>query len=143
MKRRPHRYSRSAEIVSNDLASRLTLPKPQYTEKREPIDMSALPLAKSRPDRSAAFLDFVRGEICAAYAIDNAHCGGVTEAAHLETGGMSQKCSDYLTVPLCSEHHRGAGSVHQVGLVTFQITHGLNLWQVNAYLQARWNGRKT
>jgi hypothetical protein len=35
------------------------------------------------------------------------------EVHHLREGvGMAQRNSDFLTIPLCPEHHRGAGGVH-------------------------------
>lgn len=35
------------------------------------------------------------------------------EVHHLREGvGMAQRNSDFLTIPLCPEHHRGANGVH-------------------------------
>jgi len=35
------------------------------------------------------------------------------EVHHLREGvGMAQRNSDFLTIPLCPEHHRGASGVH-------------------------------
>jgi hypothetical protein len=39
-----------------------------------------------------------------------------TEAAHVGERGMSQKCNDRETIPLCQEHHReGKRSHHKLG----------------------------
>lgn len=38
---------------------------------------------------------------------------GRTYVHHIREGqGMAQRASDYLTVPLCYEHHQGINSVH-------------------------------
>lgn len=38
------------------------------------------------------------------------------EIHHIREGhGMAQRASDWLTVPLCPEHHRGASGVHGLG----------------------------
>jgi len=40
-------------------------------------------------------------------------CGMPAEVHHIRDGvGMSQRSSNYLTVPLCYEHHRGSLSIH-------------------------------
>ena len=51
------------------------------------------------------------------------------EVAHIGTGGMGTKVSDYLTLPLCAQHHRlGKDSYHSVGNIeTFQNIHNINL----------------
>jgi hypothetical protein len=33
-------------------------------------------------------------------------CGGVVEADHAGRRGMGQKCTDYETIPICTDHHR-------------------------------------
>lgn len=33
---------------------------------------------------------------------------------------MSQRASNYLTVPLCPEHHQGATGVHGLGTKAFE-----------------------
>lgn len=60
---------------------------------------------KEKTPRDEGFRDFVR-------TFDCVECGwpahlGEIEAHHIETGGASLKCSDYLEVPLCSIKARG------------------------------------
>jgi hypothetical protein len=51
------------------------------------------------PERNPEFLEFVRGQPCD-------FCGrSGSEAHHWGKHGMATKCSDYLAVPLCHEHH--------------------------------------
>lgn len=47
------------------------------------------------------FLDFVRQQRCMVPG-----CNKRAEPHHFGRRGMSQKCSDYETVPACREHHR-------------------------------------
>jgi hypothetical protein len=100
--------------------------------RRSEIDYTRLALAKGAPDRDKAFLDYVRGQVCATWGIN---CGGVTEAAHLFVAGKSIKASDYFTVPLCSHCH---ARQHSQGIATFQINEGVNLWEVSARLLVAW-----
>lgn len=40
-------------------------------------------------------------------------CHKDSEVHHIRTGqGLSEKASDFLTIPLCPDHHRGAFSIH-------------------------------
>lgn len=55
--------------------------------------------------RDEAYLDFVRLHDCVECGWP-AHLGKI-EAHHIETGGTSIKCSDYLTVSLCAADARG------------------------------------
>lgn len=62
-------------------------------------------LTKPKTPRDPKYLDFVR-------TFDCVDCGwpaqlGFIEAHHVYTGGMSIKCSDYDTVPLCGFNARG------------------------------------
>jgi hypothetical protein len=124
------RYGKPEAVVTE--GSELALPK--HKPQGEPIDYTALAIPKNPPDRSRSFLDIVRGEICAVNHVAHYECGGVTEAAHLEVEGVGIKASDFLTVPLCSSHH---AAQHNVGIDTFQLNYGVNLWRVNALLQSR------
>jgi hypothetical protein len=101
----------------------------------EGIDYTALAIPKDPPDRERNYLDLVRGELCALSAEYNRECGGVTEAAHLQVLGKGIKASDFLTVPLCSRHH---GIQHSLGIATFQLQYGINLWQIATHLLVRW-----
>ena len=47
--------------------------------------------------------------------------GSPAEIHHLREGqGMSQRASDFLTIPLCFEHHRGATGIHGMGVKAFE-----------------------
>ncbi|MDR2365851.1 MAG: Ref family protein [Zoogloeaceae bacterium] len=52
------------------------------------------------------------------------HLGlGMTPAEihHIREGqGMGQRASDFLTIPLCPEHHRGASGIHGMGVKSFE-----------------------
>lgn len=53
-------------------------------------------------------------------------CGAPAEVHHLREGqGMSQRASNWLTVPLCPEHHRGASGLHGLGERGFERRHRL------------------
>jgi hypothetical protein len=96
------------------------------------IDYTKLALPKNPPARDKAYLAYVREQICAVYGND---CGGVTEAAHIGTTGRGMKSSDLFTIPLCSRHHRES---HDVGIITFQANHLLDVWAVCAHTLAKW-----
>jgi hypothetical protein len=125
---RARSYGRKVEVV--DDTANLAFPK--VAPKGEEIDYSALAIPKAAPVRDRDYLAMIRSELCAAYSND---CGGVTEAAHLESPHKGIKTDDYLTVPLCSVHHATA---HQVGISTFQINEGVNLWRVAMKLLVKW-----
>ncbi len=57
------------------------------------------------------------------------HHGTPAEVHHPKEGvfaGCSQRASDWLTVPLCSEHHRGASGLHGLGTRGFYTRYKLN-----------------
>lgn len=55
------------------------------------------------------------------------HYGTPAEVHHIREGqGASQRASDFLTVPLCPEHHRGMEGVHGLGVKGFYVRHKLN-----------------
>jgi hypothetical protein len=139
--RKPHRYDKSAEpeTVWDALGAQLAHPKPRFVPQGEPVDKSSLEISLDSQKRDRGFLDLVRSELCAVYGEWASECAGVTEAAHLIVGGKGLKADDYLTVPLCSWHHVAQ---HNIGLVSFQIQYGINLWEVNSRLQARWQKRR-
>ncbi len=62
-----------------------------------------------------------------------------TECAHVGTRGLSQKASDYESLPLCAiEHHRvGPESHHKLGK-RFWGFHGLNRVELIHQLQELW-----
>lgn len=46
---------------------------------------------------------------------------------HLREGqGMGQRSSNYLTIPLCPEHHQGATGIHGMGTKAFERLYKLN-----------------
>jgi len=70
--------------------------------------------------RCAPFLQWLRGRECAAERFGEIECDGRLEAAHVDYAGdkgMSTKCSDRYTIPLCSAHHRRQ---HSIGWKSFE-----------------------
>lgn len=48
------------------------------------------------------------------------------ELHHVREGqGLSQRASDYLVIPLCPEHHRGASGLHGLGTRGFESRYKL------------------
>lgn len=48
------------------------------------------------------------------------------EVHHIRDGqGAAQRASDWLTVPLCPEHHRGASGLHGLGVKGFYTRYKL------------------
>ena len=48
------------------------------------------------------------------------------EVHHIREGqGAAMRASDFLTIPLCPEHHRGASGVHGMGVKKFERTYKL------------------
>lgn len=46
---------------------------------------------------------------------------------HIREGqGMSQRSSNFLTVPLCPEHHQGASGLHGLGVRGFNTRYKLD-----------------
>lgn len=74
--------------------------------------------------RNRSYLAHIRGFRCT--IADKHECEGRIEAAHVRNGtdgGMSQKPSDFYTVPLCWKAH---GEQHQVGETTFWSKYGID-----------------
>jgi hypothetical protein len=117
------------------------LSKPTKEDRpRRPMDTSELALPKENFDREARFRLFVSGHACLLSPWKNNECRGITEFAHITTGGRGIKGSDLHGVALCSGHHRtGPGSYHNLGSVeACDSTHGTDLWRENALLLAAW-----
>lgn len=52
--------------------------------------------------------------------------GTPAEVHHIREGqGASQRASDWLTIPLCPEHHRGNGGIHGLGRKGFETRYKL------------------
>lgn len=112
-------------------------PIPKDYRRKGRIDCRTVKYAKTVPDRDKEYLRFVRSQVCATWSTE---CGGVTEAAHLETFWRGKKASDYYTAPLCTYCHR---LQHQIGLGSFQVEREVNLWRVAAKLVVRYmNGER-
>lgn len=48
------------------------------------------------------------------------------EVHHIRDGqGAAQRASDWLTVPLCPEHHRGSSGLHGLGVKGFYTRYKL------------------
>lgn len=84
---------------------------------------------KKRTGRDPKYLDFIRSLMCVCcYQIDFDYPSGrqeffeeqmrdwkpAPEAAHVGERGLSQKCNDRETIPLCAEHHRTGKDSHHV-----------------------------
>lgn len=69
--------------------------------------------------RSERYLEFVRTLPCAV-------CGTPYVAPHHagDDRGMSLKCSDTRTIPLCARCHT---EMHQRGVITFQLVHNFDV----------------
>lgn len=60
------------------------------------------------------------------------------EVHHIREGqGAAQRASDYLTVPLCPEHHRGSGGVHGLGRRGFEARYKISELDLLAMTIAR------
>lgn len=117
------------------------LAKPTKADRRRAnIDTSELLLSKAHFDRDPRFKAFVRNRLCLLSPWKNNECGGITEFAHITTGGLQRKGSDLHGVNLCTNHHTaGPGAYHRLGSVeAFDSVHGTDLWQENAVLLAAW-----
>ena len=77
------------------------------------------PFFKTKTFRSKKYLAFVRGLPCS--ILD---CGNPAVAHHVYTGGVSMKCSDAETIPLCIGHH---DEVHLIGKETFYQAHNTTI----------------
>ena len=90
-------------------------------------------LAKPTTWRSEAYLDWIRAMPCLS-------CGAPepSEPHHVVTGGMSNKCSDAHTVPLCHRCHRLA-QAHQWDVLVMRYGFGAaEMWKGCAILIERW-----
>ncbi len=85
-----------------------------------------------QPAKDAAYLDFIRSLPCAVCVRLAEAPGGYkpqpsqTEAAHVGTRGLRQKCSDYEVLPLCVFHHRTGPEAHHVLGKNFWAHHGMD-----------------
>lgn len=55
-------------------------------------------------------------------------CQSPANAHHIRAGnGLSQKASDYETIPLCHFHHQGKEGIHTVGTRVWQMRFGTEI----------------
>ena len=70
------------------------------------------------------------GRVASVGCIVCRHLGYGTTPAQVhhirEEQGASQRAHDCLTIPLCPEHHRGAGGLHGLGVRGFAARHKLD-----------------
>lgn len=75
------------------------------------------------PARNWKYRAWIRTLPCAVCGSEHA------EAAHTGSdGGMSQKASDYTTIPLCADcHTQSPTSYHRIGRIAFEQMHDLDI----------------
>lgn len=92
--------------------------------------------ADRKPDRD--YLSFIRSHACC--VCEDGEQRHVTEAAHTGPHAMGSKSGDRTAIPLCEIHHReGIDSYHRVGPWRFEQIHGVNIAQVVAVLNERYD----
>jgi len=88
---------------------------------------------KTHPVRDKMFLEFIRSQPCLI-------CFAQSVPHHLEIFGASEKGDDWLTVPLCPQHHTlGPDSIHTLGELRFNDRHMINVWEHTAKLQVKYH----
>ena len=85
---------RTALLRRTPLRAKATIARGTPTRRKAP--------KRSNAERDEDYLNFIRGQPCMVEG-----CTEPSEAHHIENDGLSLKCSDYRTVPLCGHHHRG------------------------------------
>lgn len=91
-----------------------------------------MPQLKTPPARSRSYLDFVKTEPCC-------FCHRPADDPHHFAGqkGTALRASDYLTVPLCREHHDEWHNRRKLGTLNSAETMAI-FWKTSALLLARW-----
>lgn len=86
-------------------------------------------LEKDIPDRDENYLAYIRTYKCCV-------CGKKCSVAHhVNPGGVGSKCSDFLTLPLCTEHHtKGKYAIHNIGKEEFQKRFNINFSELISLL---------
>jgi len=96
---------------------------------------------RNKTGRDAAYLEYIRSLPCCVCPLD-APQTSPTEAAHVGPRGLSQKCPDRETLPLCALHHReGQFSQHSMGKM-FWAHHGLDRDLLLAVHQAAYDAEQ-
>lgn len=79
-----------------------------------------LKVGRIKPHRDPAYLAFVDSLGCCICGQDSTH-------HHLTGhgyGGRGTKASDYLTMPLCNNHHTGEQGIHRMGVDSWETIYG-------------------
>ena len=79
--------------------------------------------------RDKNYLKYIREQPCVV-----TRRNGVV-AHHLESGMVGSKGDDWITVPLTPEMHQ---ELHQVGWLSFEAKHNVNLWKCCAKLMVEY-----
>jgi hypothetical protein len=110
--------------------------------RRKPIRRSPLKprTRRARKNEDPAYLDWIRTQPCVLCVSWGMFQKRITEAAHVGMRGMSQKCSDRETIPLCAEHHRLGPVSHHVLGKKFWAHHGLNREEMIRSFNASYDG---
>lgn len=108
--------------LAREILNRQIPRKPPQSERRGPA-------------RDSAYRQHIRTLPCVAcgveYGVECAHVG--------DDGGMSMKCSDYATIPLCATCHRtGRHAYHRIGRAAFAQRYRLDYARECARLVAAW-----
>ena len=91
---------------------------------------------RKKTGKSPLYLKFIRAQACILCLEQQLT---LTEAAHVGNRGLSQKCHDRETVPLCAFHHRtGPHAAHVLGK-KFWTLHGLDPEELIRQFQARFD----
>jgi len=93
-----------------------------------PADAAARKRAKRRAKQDRAYLAWVHTRPCCV-------CGVYGVEAHHQPRRSQRGWHDRLTMPLCAEHHRGARSIHMLGVPRFQEVHKIDVQATIAALQ--------
>jgi len=97
---------------------------------------------KLRTGKDPAYLNFIRTQPCIACARLGITQESRSECSHVGDRGLSQKCPDRETIPLCLRHHReGWDSQHRLGK-TFWKHWGLDREKLFKELQDRFERDK-
>ena len=90
------------------------------------------PQPKTKTYRSEKYLTHVRQFPCCV-------CGNTdTEAHHIRfsyNSGTAKKPGDIWAIPLCHKHH---ADFHTMGILTFQKTYDINIWQQLFLIAKSW-----
>jgi Recombination enhancement, RecA-dependent nuclease len=82
---------------------------------------------RKRIGKDDAYRAFIQGLPCVLCERQHVRQNTRTEAAHVgATRGMSQKCSDRETIPLCAYHHTEGPASHHRLQKRFWTFHGIN-----------------